>query len=280
MTISQYAQNNFRWWYFFVGYVCFMIGMIVSSMLMNYASAESLNTVGPVLNILQFVIGGITCLVILRLLTKKRLTRTEFGIHLNGLYRVIGIGAVLGLLFWGLSYIAENYSEELRKGGEEVAQSFKLNKNLTSDLLLLLNIGLFAPVIEEILFRGTVFQSLFKGLKKYPKIPEWVALLIGVIVSSFLFISVHGGGGQDAQMGFLALLGVFTALAFYITKSLFAGVFVHAVNNNIVFITYVCTLVGLDNSYGVMLVVMSVICLILCVPLTLLLGKILPQNIQ
>lgn len=247
--------------------------MATSSALLENAKFN----IGALFNITQFIISSGICLVFIRLMSKSRINREEFGFHLKSIFRVLGIATILGLVFYGISSIAENNMESLKKGGEEVAKSLKLGKNLTNDFLILLNVGLFAPVCEEIVFRGVIFQSFVKGLKKFPKISSNVALIIGLIVSAFAFTSSHGGGGQDEQMIFLAILSVFASLAFYFTKSMFAPIFAHAINNNVVFLVYVYQFVGFNSSHGISLLFGSIICLALSIPIGLLFGRILPK---
>lgn len=274
------VKFNYYWWYCILGYLSYMIGIFVNSLFMTFTDGQLQNlsfNSGALLNITQFIFAGLICLLIFRLLSKNNLTREAFGIHFQTFFKAIGIGSILGLLFFGSSLIAETYSEELRKGGEEVAKGLNLGQNFTNDVLLLLNIGLFAPVIEEIIFRGAIFNPIIQGLKRYRAIPHWVALLIGLIVSTFAFTSTHGGGGQDEQMFFLALLSILAALSFYYTKSLFAPIFVHAVNNNIVFILLIYKSYGFDSSQGILLLLLSIICLAASIPLTLLFGKLLKR---
>lgn len=272
------SSTNFHWSYAIVAYVCYTLAFIVNSILLSgieTAVEPSSINVGSIFNILQFIIAAVLCLLAFRVLSKSKISQQEYGIHNVGLAKALSIGAVLGLAFWGISEMAENLDDKLREGGEEMVKSMNLGKNIINDFFILLNIGLFAPVAEEIVFRGGIFNSLLKGLKRYKSIPNWLVLVIAIAVSSYAFISSHGGGGQDAQMYFLLLMSILACISFYMTNSLMAPVFMHAVNNNVVFILIIYSSIGLSSWTAWLLILASLCCILLCIPLTNFFGKLL-----
>lgn len=271
-------QNNFKWWYAIIGYIAYILSFMVNTWLSTMAQAwfdgSSFNS-GALFNITMFIVGGIICMALLRMFSKGMLSRYEFGIHKENLQKALGIGALLGLVFFGISEWVEANSESLKAASQQVMDTFNIGQNFTNDMLLILNIGLFAPVVEEILFRGAIFYPIYQSLKKRESLPRWAPLVIGLGVGTMLFVFSHGGGGQDAQMGLLAILGVFAGLGMYLTKSLFGAIMVHAVNNNLVFILMVYKLYGLGSTQSIKLILASVVCLLLCIPLGLFFGRIL-----
>lgn len=274
-------STHFHWSHAIWGYVSYLLAIMINSFLTIFGTQlfpEAAFNIGALFNVTQFVFAGIICLLGFRLISRSKLTRQDFGIHRQDFLKAIGIGSVAGLLFFGISEIVETNNSTLREAGAEVMNSFNLGQNFTSDFLLLLSVGLFAPVVEEIIFRGAIFNPLVQGLKKYTSIPSWLVLLVAIAISAFAFISIHGGGGQDEQMVLLALLAVFACLTFYFTKSLFAAIFVHAVNNNLVFILMVYKAIGFNSTHGIMLALLSVVCLLVSIPLTSLFGKLLKGN--
>lgn len=275
-------STNFKWWHALIAYFSYLLALIVSSFLSsgldNLLQDVKFNQ-GALSNVLMFVLAGLFCLFLLRIASKNQLSSYEFGIHLNSILKTTIIGISLGLLFFGFSELIEASNKTIREGGEQVMENFNIGKNITNDFLLILSIGLFAPVVEEIIFRGAIFNSIVQGLKKITFLPKWLPLIIGLIVSSYAFVSSHGGGGQDAQLGLLAILSIITALSIYYTKNLFAPILIHAVNNNVVFIyTILYRQPRLDPIYSAKLIGFSIACLILCIPLGLLLGKILSSK--
>lgn len=272
-------QTNFKWWYAILGYAAYTLAFLFNtgfSMLSQGIFEGSSFNPGALFNVTMFIAGALICLLLFRMVSGAQISRYEYGFQLNGLAKIILIGVALGLFFYGLTYFIESNNTQLREASEQVAKEFKIGENFMNDLLILLNIGLFAPIAEEILFRGGIFNPLYQSLKTKTSIPYWAALGIALFVSTILFVYSHGGGGQDAQLWLLGLLGLLAALAMYWTKSIFAAILVHAVNNNIVFIFIVHKTVGLDSTHGMQLLIGSILCLILCVPLGLLFGRLLP----
>lgn len=274
-------NNSFHWWYAFIGYGAYLLALtistIVSSATDSLLQGAYFNT-GALFNLLSFILAGCICLLTLRIVSRNKLTSYAFALNTDNLGKVIMLGGALGLLFFGMTEVVESKNEALQKAGEQVTQSFNIGSHLLNDFLLLLNIGLVAPIVEEIVFRGAIFNPIVQGLKKYTFIPRWLVLIVALVVSTFAFVSAHGGSGQDAQLGLLALLSIFAALAMYITGSLFAAIAVHAVNNNVVFIYTVIKQPNIELEYFITLTFISLTCLVLCLPLGLLLGRILPNR--
>ena len=84
-----------------------------------------------------------------------------------------------------------------------------------------LSIALFAPILEELLFRGAIQGVLFRTLDK-----PWIAILI----SSFIFGVVHM---NPAQVPFAFLLGVMFGWLYHRTGSLLPGIIGHVLNNSV-----------------------------------------------
>lgn len=89
-------------------------------------------------------------------------------------------------------------------------------------VFLLFSMGVFAPITEELLFRGLIFQGLkSKGTTK------------AVLISSLMFMIMHLSLHQTIYQ---FLLGIIMALVVLYTESIFASIFVHFVNNSVVLI--------------------------------------------
>jgi membrane protease YdiL (CAAX protease family) len=132
--------------------------------------------------------------------------------------------------------------EDAYKNGE--AEQMILDKMLPLPVLILF-IGVAAPVLEEIMFRGVFLTGL---LKKN-------SMLLALIISSALFALMHldfsafvsgtGNGGIHFIMPSISelvtifslmpiyfLLGMLLGFAFLRTKSLYPGIVFHMINNN------------------------------------------------
>lgn len=233
---------------------------------------------GALSNIMLFIVAGTLALLSFRWLSRGTMTRHQFGLHGASLWRSILIGSIVGLAFWGVSELVEMSSSQLSEASEEVMSEFSLGKDLMKDLLVVLGICLFAPVAEEIVFRGAIFNPILQGLKKHEALPKRLPLLIALAISGYAFISAHGGGGQDAQMGLLMLLAVTTALCMYFTGSLITAIYVHAVNNTVVFIYSTSQLSDLPSGHAMTLIIAAIVCLCLCLPVALTFSRLLPAG--
>lgn len=120
------------------------------------------------------------------------------------------------------------------------------------------NVIIAAPVLEEYLFRGVILESF---LKKYR---IWLA----VVISSLIFGVLHGFTGQ----GFTAvIMGMLFAVIYLKTKSLFATIILHALNNAVGFLLISLhqsessyrELMGSDIAYTVAYVVSALVWLAL-----------------
>lgn len=82
---------------------------------------------------------------------------------------------------------------------------------------------LFAPVIEELIFRGVLFQSLRRRLGLWP----------GIGISSLVFAVVHFEVTQPLYASLLLLFGAWLAASFHRTGSLIVPIVGHATFNGI-----------------------------------------------
>lgn len=87
-------------------------------------------------------------------------------------------------------------------------------------------IGLMAPFVEELVFRGAILRSLLQWAKN-----RWVA----IVVSALLFALIHA---NPAQMPHAFIIGILLGWMYYRTGSIIPGVIYHWVNNSIAFIMY------------------------------------------
>ena len=85
----------------------------------------------------------------------------------------------------------------------------------------ILSIGLLAPILEELLFRGAIQGCLQQTLKS-----SWAA----IIMASLIFGIVHM---NPAQIPFAFLMGTIFGWLYYRTGSLLPGIVGHVLNNSI-----------------------------------------------
>ncbi len=169
------------------------------------------------------VIVGITNLIILALLFlvclfkkqsfKKRysfksMTNQQiymsFAIAVAGVFLSIGINGSFDMA-------------SLDPSGYEVTQNLLDPTNFALSLLI---VGLFVPIVEELLFRGVIYRSLKENM---PIVPV-------ILLQAFFFGLYHMNLLQGISAFFIAINA---GLALYYTGSIWAPIIIHIVNNSI-----------------------------------------------
>ena len=87
-------------------------------------------------------------------------------------------------------------------------------------------IGLLAPLVEELVFRGAILRALLRW-----KSNPW----IGIIISAVMFSAIHM---NPAQMPHAFLIGILLGWMYYRTDSIVPGVVYHWVNNTIAYVLF------------------------------------------
>lgn len=109
--------------------------------------------------------------------------------------------------------------------------------NLIQKLVLSMGAGLY----EELVFRLFGMGGLFLALRKFAAdIPGWVAALIAVLASSFVFSAIHhvGALGDPFTLGvflFRFFAGILLAIIFYL-RGFAVAVYTHAIYDIIVMV--------------------------------------------
>lgn len=151
---------------------------------------------------------------------KNREENMDIGIR----YWIIGLISMMAINFI-LNFI-------LKAGGANNEQSVQ-RMIKAFPLLMLLDAGIIAPFVEEIVFRKTLYD-IFKN--------KWL-----FIISSFLlFGAAHVMNSAEVLTDYLyiisyGMLGASLALAYYKTNTIFTSVFLHMLHNTILIILSVVT---------------------------------------
>ena len=87
-------------------------------------------------------------------------------------------------------------------------------------------IGLLAPLVEELVFRGAILRSLLRWHHNH-----WVA----IVISALLFALTHV---NPAQMPHAFLIGMLLGWMYYRTDSIIPGVVYHWANNSVAYVMY------------------------------------------
>ena len=87
-------------------------------------------------------------------------------------------------------------------------------------------VGLMAPLVEELVFRGAILRALLRW-----KSNPW----IGIIISAVMFSAIHM---NPVQMPHAFLIGILLGWMYYRTDSIVPGVVYHWVNNTIAYVLF------------------------------------------
>ncbi|MCX7923347.1 MAG: CPBP family intramembrane metalloprotease [Clostridia bacterium] len=133
----------------------------------------------------------------------------------------IGILAILAIMANIFISYAISYMVKIPVFGDRLKEYEELIEMITAGnpIVSILAVGIFAPIFEEILFRGLVLNELRKN------IPVWPA----VIIQGVLFGAYHGNLIQGV---YAAVLGVLLGMVYIWGKSIWVPIFVHMVFNN------------------------------------------------
>ena len=111
-------------------------------------------------------------------------------------------------------------------GIEMDANTTKLFESLLKEPWGYVAVGILAPLVEEIVFRGAILRTLLDMVSKKN---HWVAIMI----SAALFGLVHG---NEAQFVNALLMGLLLGWMYYRTRSLVPGILLHWTNNTVTYV--------------------------------------------
>ena len=135
----------------------------------------------------------------------------------------IGSDIIVGLFNMTSFHIKSNVKELLPPGQSTI--------DLGQYLVLVAIGAVVAPITEETLFRGVVYQGMRRDGSR--PLGSIVGIIVAAVASGFLFGAFHliGGSQELYTLPLLAFLGVVLAFAFQYADSLAASIIVHAVVN-------------------------------------------------
>ena len=129
---------------------------------------------------------------------------------------------------------------DLQFQGEELER----RQRLVSGIAGILNACIFAPIGEEIGFRGIILGGLLKT-----RCRPWIAIL----VSAIIFASFHGFGANFVTA---MLFGILVGWLYWRTGSIIPGIIIHITNNSL-------TAIDLSNQTNALYLIILVVGLVL-----------------
>lgn len=127
-----------------------------------------------------------------------------------------GIGAIATVAILTLLY----YLKLPSSAYGDFTQYVMLHATGFTALALFLIVGIFSPIVQEIVFRGIVMEGLLRTTN----------LVVALIVSTVLFSAVHWSGGAN-QVVFTLLTGLVQGWLYWRTRSIVAPSIMHAIGN-------------------------------------------------
>lgn len=145
-----------------------------------------------------------------------------------GLISMVLSGAVAALVMWMLEPQWVNKQENFllpeehstATPPETPASGTRAKLSIPGALAMALLVGVAVPIVEEILFRGVLYAWM----------SEWMPWMLAAVLSSLAFGLAHFDSGRPVVAA-CALAGMFMAVAFHYSHSLYAPILIHAVNN-------------------------------------------------
>ncbi|MBS5939599.1 CPBP family intramembrane metalloprotease [Clostridium sartagoforme] len=213
------------------------IGLIIYHLVTNVSSTgESLEAVvADVDSMVNFVVGAtswillfssIITILALILIYKIKKRKVKEELLINGTKPINYLSAfLLGALCWFFNSAVLT----LVSSAGVLENQFNKTDNILAPLLegsliiTFITVGIVAPIAEEFLFRGVVFNTLQKRFSS-----AWTIVIQGVLFGVFHLNLVQGS--------YATILGIVYGYVTYKTKSLWPAIIMHIVNNSMPFI--------------------------------------------
>jgi uncharacterized protein len=151
--------------------------------------------------------------------SKGRGVIADFGLRMRAFDAPLGLALgifcqllVLPLLYAPIFFLTDTDKEALSRPAEQLAER---TDGTVSWLLFALLVGILAPIVEELFYRGLLLKALEKR-----RMPVWAA----VLVSSIIFAGMHM---QTLQFPGLLLVGLVAGTLAAITGRLGPSIWLH-----------------------------------------------------
>lgn len=127
-------------------------------------------------------------------------------------------------------HIKSNVKELLPKGQTTVTAA--------QFITLMVTAGILAPVTEETLFRGALYQGMLRDGSRRLGRRLGIALAALIVGGIFGLFHLLGGSGELYTLPLLAFLGIVLCLTFQFTGSLGGAMLLHAAVNSVSVVAY------------------------------------------
>ena len=204
--------KNFGW--FFLAFLSFLF--IYGIVLSMAVEALKLGASAYAVTLLYVALAGVYVYYVY-----KWYRKTPVSIAVSGFNRFIWLPA----LVWFLSIVVQFFLPN----DPSVNQQTATDLTLTQPLFSFFATVIFAPLTEELIFRGMLARYLF------PKQDSSKQTLLFLLVSSLIFALIHSPGTLQ-QFLVYGSLGFSLGLAYISRKGLVYSISLHALNNLVAFL--------------------------------------------
>lgn len=187
----------------------------------------------------QFLaLGVVVAVIVLLTLTHARRGLTSVGFRFPGWQTILKAAATVPFLFVAVAVIAAAFDAlfpgfHIQGNAQDILQHKNQHIGAFEKIVIVLWLAVEAPLVEETLFRGIMYQGLRQFFLRW--LPEHGAIGAGAVLSGVIFGLVHG---EPHTLPILALLGVWLALVFQFGgRSIYASGIVHGIVNAVAAIT-------------------------------------------
>ena len=199
---------------------------IVSYIFQFFIYLFSLNDMNVINAWFNFAIDGILCLIGFFMFTRYFKEAWQYFKELSGKTKLKIALAGYGIIYL-ISFITNLIIQLIDFGSQSANQMNVETIMAAAPLPMIIAVVVFAPIIEELVFRGIIFRSLRKF-----NVP------LAIIVSGFLFGFIHvssavfaGDFSQLLQVLPYMAMGIVFAYSYEKSKSISVPIYLHMINN-------------------------------------------------
>lgn len=226
------AAHLTRWkaWYAIFAVPALIIGSTVAVLGGLAGSQGARETLSSLLMPVQFVAIVALALGAIALVTRKLPTVEDLGLRrgLSGRDAIIVlvVFAVTHLLFWLLAFVPGQDTGS----ATEIFAEMNLDGPLLPAVMGVIASVIFAPVCEELLYRGAVLRPIHDHLARGGR--AGLGAVLGILVSAVMFAFPHLGGSLTGVEAFSYLLtGVAFGAVYVLTGSMTAAMMTHVLQS-------------------------------------------------
>lgn len=174
---------------------------------------------------LVYIVAAALVIIVPTLIKKSwKITRNKIGLKELPTFTDIGIGIIgfIATIVVSGIVLAVLQSVNLVDSGQAQDTGFSNLYSQLDRVVAFLSLVVFAPIAEEIIFRGWLYEKL----KKYCPVGVAIAL------TSLLFASLHGQWNVGVTVG---IMSVIMCIERELTGTIYAGIITHMVKNGVAF---------------------------------------------